>query len=183
MSRTGNNPIAITEGLEVTFENEIVTVKGKKGTLSQKVIEGITIELKDNKIYVKRPSDQKRHKAMHGLYRSLIYNMVKGCHEGIKVELELVGVGFRCSNQGQLLEMNLGYSHPVVFAIPDEVKVETEMTKGKTPRIKLESIDKQLIGQVAAKLRATRKVEPYKGKGVRFVGEVIRRKEGKTAAK
>ena len=161
----------------------MVTVKGKKGELSQELKEGITAELKDNKLIVSRPSDQKRHRAMHGLYRSLLNNMVEGVNNGIKYELELVGVGFKCSNQGQLLEMSLGYSHPVVFLIPDEVKVSTEMVKGKTPRITLESIDKQLVGQVAAKLKATRKVEPYKGKGVRFVGEVVRRKEGKTAAK
>jgi len=183
MSRIGNNPIELPEGIEVKIDGSLVTVKGKKGELSQKLRDGITAEIKDNAVVVSRPSDQKRHRAMHGLYRSLIRNMVKGVNEGIKVELELVGVGFKCSNQGQLLEMALGYSHPVVFLIPDEVKVTTEMTKGKTPRINLESIDKQLIGQVAAKLRATRKVEPYKGKGVRFVGEVVRRKEGKTAAK
>jgi len=151
--------------------------------LSQQLKEGITVEVKDNQIVVARPTDPKRHRAMHGLYRSLINNMVLGVKDGVKVELELVGVGFKCSSQGQLLEMALGYSHPVVFMIPNEIKLVTEMTKGKTPRIILESIDKQLIGQVAAKLRATRKVEPYKGKGVRFVGEVIRRKEGKTAAK
>ncbi len=151
--------------------------------MSQQLKEGITVEVKDNQIVVARPTDPKRHRAMHGLYRSLINNMVLGVKDGVKVELELVGVGFKCSSQGQLLEMALGYSHPVVFMIPNEIKLVTEMTKGKTPRIILESIDKQLIGQVAAKLRATRKVEPYKGKGVRFVGEVIRRKEGKTAAK
>lgn len=183
MSRIGNAPIEIPAGTEVKIDGTKVTIKGKKGELSQNVLEGITVEVKDNNIVVSRPSDQKRHRAMHGLYRALLNNMVSGVNEGNKLELELVGVGFKCTNQGQLLEMNLGYSHPIVFAIPNEVKLETEMTKGKTPRIKLESIDKQLIGQVAAKLRATRKVEPYKGKGVRFVGEVIRRKEGKTAAK
>jgi large subunit ribosomal protein L6 len=183
MSRIGNKPIDLPEGIEVKIDGSLVTVKGKKGELSQQLKEGITAEVKDNQIVVARPTDQKRHRAMHGLYRSLINNMVLGVKDGVKVELELVGVGFKCSSQGQLLEMALGYSHPVVFMIPNEIKLVTEMTKGKTPRIILESIDKQLIGQVAAKLRATRKVEPYKGKGVRFVGEVIRRKEGKTAAK
>ena len=183
MSRIGNAPIEIPTGTEIKIEGSLVTIKGKKGELTQKLESEITAEVKDNNLVVSRPTDQTRHKAMHGLYRALLNNMVNGVNETYKLELELVGVGFRCSNQGQLLEMNLGYSHPVVFAIPNEVKLETEMTKGKTPRIRLESIDKQLIGQVAAKLRATRKVEPYKGKGVRFVGEVIRRKEGKTASK
>ena len=183
MSRIGNAPIAIPVGTEVKIDGSMVTIKGKKGELSQKLLEEITAEVKDDSIVLSRPSDQKRHKAMHGLYRSLLNNMVTGVNEGYKLELELVGVGFKCSNQGQLLELALGYSHPIVFGIPGEVKIVTEMTKGKAPKVILESIDKQLIGQVAAKIRATRKVEPYKGKGVRFVGEVIRRKEGKTAAK
>jgi len=183
MSRIGNAPIEIPAGTDVKIDGSKVTIKGKKGELSQVLTGEITVEFNDSTLTVKRPTDQKRHKALHGLYRALLNNMVKGVNDGIKVELELVGVGFKCTNQGQLLEMNLGYSHPIVFAIPNEVKLETEMTKGKTPRIRLESIDKQLIGQVAAKLRSTRKVEPYKGKGVRFVGEIIRRKEGKTAAK
>lgn len=183
MSRIGNAPIAIVDGTEISVSGSIVTVKGKKGTLTQELKDDITVEIKDNKLIVKRPTEQKRHKALHGLYRSLIANMVEGVTTGYKKELELVGVGFKCTNQGQLLDMHLGYSHPIHFLLPNEIKMETKMEKGKAPTIILESIDKQLLGQICAKIRSTRKIEPYKGKGVRFKGEVIRRKEGKTAAK
>lgn len=183
MSRIGNAPIKLPEGVEVKVDGAAVSVKGKKGELFQEIDRDLSIEIEDNVLTVKRPTDQKRHKAMHGLYRSLISNMVVGVSEGYKIELELVGVGFRASNSGQVLEMALGFSHPVVFLIPAEVKVTTEMKKGSPPLVILESNDKQLIGQVAARIRSIRKPEPYKGKGIRFKGEVLRRKEGKTAAK
>lgn len=183
MSRIGNAPINLPEGVEVKVDGAAVSVKGKKGELFQEIDRDLSIEIEDNVLTVKRPTDQKRHKAMHGLYRSLISNMVVGVSEGYKIELELVGVGFRASNSGQVLEMALGFSHPVVFLIPEEVKVTTEMKKGSPPLVILESNDKQLIGQVAARIRSIRKPEPYKGKGIRFKGEVLRRKEGKTAAK
>ncbi|OUW83758.1 MAG: 50S ribosomal protein L6 [Saprospirales bacterium TMED214] len=183
MSRIGNAPISLPEGVEVKVDGAAVSVKGKKGELFQEIDRDISIEIEDNVLTVKRPTDQKRHKALHGLYRSLISNMVVGVSEGYKIELELVGVGFRASNSGQVLEMALGFSHPVVFLIPSEVKVTTEMKKGSPPLVILESNDKQLIGQVAARIRSIRKPEPYKGKGIRFKGEVLRRKEGKTAAK
>lgn len=183
MSRIGNAPISLPEGVEVKVEGAAVSVKGKKGELFQEIDRDLSIEIEDNVLTVKRPTDQKRHKALHGLYRSLISNMVVGVSEGYKIELELVGVGFRASNSGQVLEMALGFSHPVVFLIPAEVKVTTEMKKGSPPLVILESNDKQLIGQVAARIRSIRKPEPYKGKGIRFKGEVLRRKEGKTAAK
>ncbi|MGB0457212.1 MAG: 50S ribosomal protein L6 [Chitinophagales bacterium] len=183
MSRIGNAPINLPEGVEVKVDGAAVSVKGKKGELFQEIDRDLSIEIEDNVLTVKRPTDQKRHKAMHGLYRSLISNMVVGVSEGYKIELELVGVGFRASNSGQVLEMALGFSHPVVFLIPSEVKVTTEMKKGSPPLVILESNDKQLIGQVAARIRSIRKPEPYKGKGIRFKGEVLRRKEGKTAAK
>ena len=183
MSRIGNAPISLPEGVEVKVDGAAVSVKGKKGELFQEIDRDISIEIADNVLTVKRPTDQKRHKALHGLYRSLISNMVVGVSEGYKIELELVGVGFRASNSGQVLEMSLGFSHPVVFLIPAEVKVTTEMKKGSPPLVILESNDKQLIGQVAARIRSIRKPEPYKGKGIRFKGEVLRRKEGKTAAK
>lgn len=183
MSRIGNAPISLPEGVEVKVDGAAVSVKGKKGELFQEIDRDLSIEIEDNVLTVKRPTDQKRHKALHGLYRSLISNMVVGVSEGYKIELELVGVGFRASNSGQVLEMALGFSHPVVFLIPAEVKVTTEMKKGSPPLVILESNDKQLIGQVAARIRSIRKPEPYKGKGIRFKGEVLRRKEGKTAAK
>ena len=183
MSRIGNAPINLPEGVEVKVDGAAVSVKGKKGELFQEIDRDLSIEIENNVLTVKRPTDQKRHKAMHGLYRSLISNMVVGVSEGYKIELELVGVGFRASNSGQVLEMALGFSHPVVFLIPEEVKVTTEMKKGSPPLVILESNDKQLIGQVAARIRSIRKPEPYKGKGIRFKGEVLRRKEGKTAAK
>ncbi len=184
MSRIGKMPIVIPAGVEFSVDDaNIVTIKGKKGELKQQVDPDIKLELKDGELNVTRPTDQKRHKSMHGLYRSLVANMVTGVSEGFIKELELEGVGYRCNNTGQLLELLLGYSHPIYFYVPDDVKLETKMEKGQRPYIRLESCDKQLIGQVAAKIRAFRKPEPYKGKGVRFKGEVLRKKAGKTAAK
>lgn len=181
MSRIGNLPIDIPAGVELTVDKGIVKVKGPKGELFQKLKEDITVSVEDGLITVSRPTNQKRHKAFHGLYRSLINNMVIGVSQGYVKEMELIGVGFRVANKGQLLELSLGFSHPIMFYIPDEVKVETAMEKGKPPYIKLESIDKELIGHIAAKIRAFKKPEPYKGKGIRFKGEEIKRKVGKTA--
>jgi large subunit ribosomal protein L6 len=184
MSRIGNAPIQLPDKVEVSVsKSNLVTVKGPKGELKQQIDPDLTVEVQDGVLEVKRPTEQQRHRAMHGLYRSLINNMVIGVTEGFVKELELVGVGYRASNTGQLLELTLGYSHPIMFALPQEVKVSTVTEKGKNPIVRLESIDKQLLGQVAAKIRNFRKPEPYKGKGVRFVGEQIRRKAGKTAAK
>lgn len=184
MSRVGNSIINIPSGIELKIDSDnLVTIKGAKGSLSQQVDKEFTVKLEDGVLTVQRPSEQKRHKALHGLYRALLNNMVVGVSSGYVKELELYGVGYRASNKGQLLELALGYSHPIYFAVPDEVKLTTEMAKGKAPNIKLESHDKQLIGQVAAKIRAFRSPEPYKGKGIRFKGEQIRRKEGKSAGK
>ncbi|WP_410220414.1 50S ribosomal protein L6 [Pedobacter sp.] len=184
MSRIGKNPINVPAGVTVTLSKDnVVTVKGPKGELSQ-VLEGdITISQEEGVLTVVRPSDQKRHKALHGLYRSLINNMVVGVTSGYKIEQELVGVGYRASNQGQTLDLVLGYSHHYVFQLPQEIKVTTTSEKGQTPKIVLEGIDKQLLGQVAAKIRSLRAPEPYKGKGIKFVGEVLRRKAGKSASK
>lgn len=184
MSRIGNKPIKLPAKVEVSVSagNEVV-VKGPKGSLSEKVDRDITVEVKDGQVIVKRPTEQKRHKALHGLYRSLINNMVTGVSDGYKHELELVGVGYKATATGSVLELSLGYSHNIFVALPKEVSVKAVTDKGKNPIVTLESIDKQLIGQVAAKLRSLRKVEPYKGKGIRFVNEVVRRKAGKTAAK
>jgi large subunit ribosomal protein L6 len=182
MSRVGKSPINIPSGVQVTIaDNNVVTVKGPKGTLSEKIDRDMVLSLENGTLTITRPTEQKRHKALHGLYRALLNNMVQGVNEGFFKELEVVGVGFRASNQGQVLELALGYSHPIFVVLPSEVKVTTETLKGQTPKIKLESIDKQLIGQVAAKLKSLRKPEPYKGKGVKFVGEEIRRKAGKSA--
>jgi len=184
MSRIGKAPIAIPQGVEINVaDNNLVTVKGPKGSLTQKVDSDLIIKIEEGELVVERPTEQKRHKAMHGLYRSLINNMVVGVGEGYTKELELIGVGYRATNTGQLLELAVGYSHPIFLYLPEEVKVETVSEKGKPPMIKLSSTDKQLIGQVAAKIRSMRKPEPYKGKGIKFVGEEIRRKAGKTAAK
>lgn len=184
MSRIGKSPIELASGISIAVsKGNLVTVKGPKGELNQQIDPDLTLEVKDGVAELSRPTEQKRHKAVHGLYRTLIANCIEGVTNGYKVELELVGVGYRCSNAGQLLELTLGYSHPIYFAIPGEVKVTTVTEKGKPPTVVLESIDKQLIGQVAAKIREFRKVEPYKGKGIRFKGEVVRRKAGKTAAK
>lgn len=184
MSRIGKAPIAIPAGVEVKVgENNVVQVKGPKGELLQKVDADLSVKIEDNEVIVERPTEQKRHKAAHGLYRSLIANMITGVHEGYKIVLELHGVGYRASSSGSKLELALGYSHPIVFLLPKEVKVNAEMLKGQPPMVTLESHDKQLIGQVAAKIRSTRKPEPYKGKGIRFQGEQIRRKAGKAASK
>ena len=180
MSRIGNNPILIPEGVTVNIEENVVTVKGKLGELKQEFSD-ITIKIEDNSVLLSRPSENKDHKAKHGLYRALINNMVSGVSKGWTKELELVGVGYRASNQGQKLDLALGFSHNIVLEVVPEVKVETISEKGKNPIVKLTSIDKQLIGQVAAKIRGFRTPEPYKGKGVRFVGEQVRRKAGKSA--
>ena len=184
MSRIGKLPINLPAKVEVSVSsNNEVTVKGPKGTLSTLVDRDIIISQNDNTIVVERPTEQKRHKAMHGLYRSLINNMVVGVSEGYKESLELIGVGYKAAMSGNTLELSLGYSHNIFLAMPAEVTATAVTEKGKAPLITLESNDKQLIGQVAAKIRSLRKVEPYKGKGVRFVGEIVRRKAGKTASK
>ncbi len=183
MSRVGNNPINLPAGVEVNFTGESITVKGPKGELTQEIKKGIEVNVEEGVLNVSRPSESKEHKAMHGLYRALINNMVTGVTEGFKTQQELVGVGYKAEANGQILELNLGFSHSIFMEIPKEVKVTTETVKGKNPTITLESHDKQLIGQVAAKIRAMRKPEPFKGKGIRFVGEQLRRKAGKSAAK
>ncbi len=180
MSRIGNNPVAIPEGVTVDVNDNIVTVKGKLGELSQE-FSAVTVKIEDGNILVERHSDAKDHRAKHGLYRSLLNNMVEGVSKGWTKELELVGVGYRANNQGQKLDLALGFSHNIVLNIAPEVKIETISEKGKNPIIKLTSHDKQLVGQVAAKIRSFRKPEPYKGKGIKFVGEQLRRKAGKTA--
>jgi len=184
MSRIGKAPIAIPAGVTITVSGDnLVTVKGPKGELQQAVDSDIIIAQEDGQLLVQRPSEQKRHKALHGLYRSLLNNMVIGVTEGYKIQQELVGVGYRATNTGNTLDLVLGYSHHYVFELPVEIKVTTTADKGKNPTIILESIDKQLIGQVAAKIRSLRAPEPYKGKGIKFVGEVLRRKAGKSASK
>ncbi len=184
MSRIGKKPVTIPAGVTISLgKDNVVTVKGPKGELKQNVDSDIKIEIKDGTLEVGRPTDQIRHRAMHGLYRSLISNMVIGVTEGYTKKLELVGVGFKASNQGNLLDLALGYSHNIVLEIPKELKVATSQEKGQNPMISFESIDKQLIGQVCAKIRSLRKPEPYKGKGVKFAGEVLRRKAGKAAGK
>ncbi len=183
MSRIGKKPIAIPAGVTVTVKDSVVTVKGPKGELSQEVDRDITVTVEASEVIVARPTEQIRHRAMHGLYRSLIANLVKGVTEGYKKELELVGVGFKAANQGNLLDLALGYSHNIIFEIPKELKVSTTTEKGQNPKIFLEGSDKQLIGAVAAKLRSLRKPEPYKGKGVKYSDEIVRRKAGKAAGK
>ncbi|MBJ6117212.1 50S ribosomal protein L6 [Pontibacter sp. BT310] len=184
MSRIGKLPITLPSNTEISVDDKnVVTIKGPKGSLTTAVDADIIVKTEDNQIIVERPTEQKRHKAMHGLYRSLINNMIIGVSEGYKEQLELVGVGFKASVQGQVLELSLGYSHNIFVALPAEVSVNAVTEKGKAPVVTLESNDKQLLGQVAAKIRSLRKVEPYKGKGIRFVGEVVRRKAGKTASK
>lgn len=181
MSRIGKSPIAIAEGVTVTIAENVVTVKGKLGELSQELKGGITVKEEEGSLIVERPSDNKADRASHGLYRSLLNNMIEGVSKGWTKELELVGVGYRASNQGQKLDLALGFSHNIVIDLAPEVKVETISEKGKNPIVKLTSFDKQLVGQVAAKIRGFRKPEPYKGKGVKFVGEELRRKAGKSA--
>ncbi len=184
MSRIGNAPITVPEGVEINISAEnMVSVKGKLGELKEHVNSSIKVEYNDGIVSLSRSSDEKEIRSMHGLYRALINNMVVGVSQGYVIEQELVGVGYRAKAQGQRLELSLGFSHPIVFEIPQEVKLTATTEKGKNPLLKLESFDKQLIGQVAAKIRSFRKPEPYKGKGVLFKGEVIRRKAGKTAAK
>jgi large subunit ribosomal protein L6 len=183
MSRIGKLPITIPAGVTISQLANVVTVKGPKGTLDQNIHENITVTVEGNVCTLSRPDDEKQNRAMHGLYRSLIQNMVIGVSEGYKKSLELVGVGYRVSNQGQVLELSLGYTHNIFLGLPAEIKVETKTERNQNPLIILESADKQLIGQVCAKIRSFRKPEPYKGKGVKFVGEVIRRKAGKSAGK
>ncbi|MEY4611940.1 MAG: hypothetical protein RL246_2259 [Bacteroidota bacterium] len=184
MSRIGNKIITLPAGVSVEISaGNLVTVKGPKGTLSQQIDQDIIVKIEDGVLTVARPTEQKRHKAMHGLYRSLINNMVVGVSEGFQKNLEIIGVGYKATNQGNILELSLGYSHAIFMAIPAEIAIATAMEKGKNPMVTLNGIDKQLIGQVAAKIKSLRPVEPYKGKGVRFVGEQVRRKAGKAGGK
>lgn len=182
MSRIGKAPIAIPAGVTVKVDNNIVTVKGPKGELSQAVNPELTVNVEDGHIHLTRPSDDREHRAQHGLYRALIHNMVVGVSTGYRKEMELVGVGYRAAATGQVLELSLGFSHAIYIKLPPEVKVEAKSERNKNPLIILESDDKQLLGQVCAKIRSLRKPEPYKGKGIKFVGEVIRRKSGKSAS-
>src|SRR5574344_2804205 len=182
MSRIGKLPISLPKGVEVSVnDNNIVTVKGTLGTLTQNVDPCITVKVENDTVSLERQSDQKRHKAMHGLYRALIANMVKGVSEGFQTVQEVIGVGYKAQANGQVLELSLGYSHNIFFELPDEIKVTTVTEKGKNPLIIMKCYDKQLLGQVAAKIRSLRKPEPYKGKGIRFQGEEVRRKAGKAA--
>ncbi|WP_299670765.1 50S ribosomal protein L6 [uncultured Polaribacter sp.] len=181
MSRIGKNPVSISQGVDVNIKDNVVTVKGKLGELTQTISNGITVKIEDGIITLDRASESKDHKAQHGLMRALINNMIEGVSKGWTKELELVGVGYRASNQGQKLDLALGFSHNIVLELAPEVKIETVSEKGKNPIIKLSSFDKQLVGQIAAKIRSFRAPEPYKGKGVKFVGEILRRKAGKSA--
>jgi len=184
MSRIGKLPMNVPAGVEINVsKGNLVTVKGPKGELMQQIDPDLGVGIEDGVLTVTRPTNQKRHRSMHGLYRSLISSMIEGVTNGYSSTLELVGVGYRATNSGNLLELSLGYSHPVMFYVPSDIKVETKSEKGNNPKVLLSGIDKQLLGQVAAKIRAFRKPEPYKGKGVRFLGEEIRRKAGKTAGK
>ena len=183
MSRIGKLPVNIPAGVTISVNNGVVTVKGPKGELKQEINPNITVEIDGNVCNVTRPNDEKENRAMHGLYRSLINNMVIGVSEGYKKTLELVGVGYRASNNGQVLELSLGYTHAIYLGLAPEIKVQTVSERNQNPLIVLESCDKQLLGQVCAKIRSFRKPEPYKGKGVKFQGEVVRRKAGKTAGK
>ncbi|MBN2660539.1 MAG: 50S ribosomal protein L6 [Tannerellaceae bacterium] len=183
MSRIGKLPIQVPAGVTVTIKDSVVTVKGPKGELVQSVNPAIQVSIEAGVITLTRPTESKEHRAMHGLYRSLINNMVLGVSDGYKKELELVGVGYRVSNAGQLLDLSLGYTHNIFLQLPAEIKVETKSERNKNPLIILESADKQLLGQVCAKIRSFRMPEPYKGKGIKFVGEEIRRKSGKSAGK
>ncbi|WP_304423941.1 50S ribosomal protein L6 [Paramuribaculum intestinale] len=182
MSRIGKAPIAIPAGVTVKVSGDVVTVKGSKGELSQKINPDLQITVEDGQLTLARPSDDREHRAQHGLYRALIHNMVVGVSEGYRKEMELVGVGYRAAATGQVLELSLGYSHAIYIKLPPEVKVEAKSERNKNPLIILESDDKQLLGQVCAKIRSLRKPEPYKGKGIKFVGEIIRRKSGKSAS-
>ncbi|HEY4798073.1 MAG TPA: 50S ribosomal protein L6 [Bacteroidia bacterium] len=182
MSRIGKQPISIPQGVTVTVNKGNVTVKGKQGELFQKVDSDITVKVADNTIVLERPTEQKRHRAMHGMYRALISNMIKGVHEGYKSTQEVVGVGFKASHKGQVLDLVVGFSHHIVMELPKEIKLDTKTEKGSNPMILMQSADKQLLGQVAAKIRSIRSPEPYKGKGIKFTGEQLRKKAGKTAA-
>lgn len=181
MSRIGKAPVVIPAGVTVKVENNVVKVKGPKGELTQAFNPDLEVKVEDGHVCVTRPSDDREHRAQHGLYRALIHNMVVGVSEGYKKEMELVGVGYRATATGQVLELALGFSHAIYIKLPPEVKVEAKTERNKNPLIILESDDKQLLGQVCAKIRSLRKPEPYKGKGIKFVGEEIRRKSGKTA--
>ncbi|MDY0077821.1 MAG: 50S ribosomal protein L6 [Bacteroidales bacterium] len=183
MSRIGKLPIEIPAGVDIKIDGQLITVKGKLGELKQQLDEAVSVKVEDNLIVLDRQSEAIDHRAKHGLYRALIHNMVKGVSEGFEVVQEFVGVGYKAEAKGQVLEMALGYSHNIIFEIPEEVKLETITERGKNPILKMRSHDKQLLGQVAAKIRSLRKPEPYKGKGIRFQGEVLRRKAGKTAGK
>lgn len=183
MSRIGKAPVTIPDGITLDIKDALVTVKGPKGELTQDLRGGITCKIEDGELIVERPDESKESKALHGLYRSLINNMITGVKDGYTIKQELVGVGYRAKVSGQQLELSLGFSHPVVLQVPPEISMNAETEKGKNPTITLQSHDKQLIGQVAAKIRSLRKPEPYKGKGIRFVGEQVRRKAGKAAGK
>ncbi len=184
MSRIGKKPINIPAGVTVNVaDGNVVSAKGPKGELTQKIDADMKISIEDGVLTIERPTEQKRHKALHGLSRSLVNNLVEGVSTGYKKELELVGVGYKATNNGNAIDMSLGYSHNIIFVVPKEISVATRMEKGKNPIITLEGNDKQLLGMICAKIRSLRKIEPYKGKGIRFVGEVVRRKAGKTAGK
>lgn len=183
MSRIGKSPISIPSGVEVKMDGNLISVKGAKGTLTQELDPAVTVEIEEGVITFNRASESPDHRAKHGLYRSLVSNMIVGVTEGYKKVLEVIGVGFRAEAQGQMLTLSVGHSHPIVFEIPEEIKVSAETAKGKAPVITLESYDKQLVGHVAAKIRSFRKPEPYKGKGIRLQGEYVRRKAGKAAGK
>lgn len=184
MSRIGKLPIQIPDGVEIQIQdNNVVNFKGPKGEISQKVHPDLSVKQENGELLVERPTNQKRHKAFHGLYRSLLFNCMTGVSEGFVKTLELQGVGYKATNQGQMLELSVGYSHDIIVQIPEEISVSTETSKGENPKIKLESSDKQLVGQVASKIRSLRKPEPYKGKGIRFIDEEIRYKEGKAGGK
>lgn len=184
MSRIGKSPIKVPSGVEVKVSGaNLVTVNGPKGSLTQKVDPDMKVVVEDGVVTVERPSEHRRHKSLHGLYRSLINNMVVGVSTGYRKEMEMIGVGYRASVQGKVLELNLGHSHNIFMGIPDDVTVKAETPKGENPQVIVEGIDKQLVGQIAAKIKSLRKVEPYKGKGIRYKGEYVRRKAGKTAAK
>jgi large subunit ribosomal protein L6 len=184
MSRIGKAPVSVPSGVTINIgKDNVVTIKGPKGELKEAIDRDITVESADGVVNLSRPTDQIRHRAMHGLYRALVANMVKGVTEGYKKELELVGVGYKASNQGNILDLSLGYSHNIIFEVPKELKISTATEKGQNPKIFIEGVDKQLLGQVAAKIRGLRKPEPYKGKGVKYSNEVVRRKAGKAAGK
>lgn len=183
MSRIGKHPISIPAGVTVSAKDGVVTVKGAKGELSQSVDARIEVAVEDAQVVVRRHSDERQERSLHGLYRALIHNMIVGVSEGFSKTLELVGVGYRASNQGQILELSLGFTHNIFLQLPKEINLETKTERNKNPLIILSSADKQLLGQVCAKIRSFRMPEPYKGKGIRFEGEVIRRKSGKSAGK